>query len=142
MWVKKLYVAEDGAEFSSEQDCQAYEDNLRNAGYRCLEDFIRFYNRVGNPIPYSKVRNTLAYYAKVDFIPDWNNDKIRNAWNDIVPEELADRIDCCGTGWYISDSDDNWDSWENYSAEYSKHNEIINKIVCEGKQGVDKLNPL
>ena len=133
MWVKKSYVAEDGTEFSNEQECQEYEDNLRNEGYRCLEDYIRFYNRVGNPIPYSKLRNSLVYYAKVDFIPDWSIGKVANAWEDIVPEELADRIDCCGTGWYISDGDDNWESWENYSNEYSSCCEIINKIVCEGK---------
>lgn len=133
MWVKKLYIAEDGVEFSSEQECQNYEDNLRNKGYQCLDDYIHFYNRVGNPIPYSKLRNNLVYYAKVDFIPDWNNNQVRQAWEDIVPEELADRIDWCGTGWYISDGDDNWGSWENYSSEYSNHNAIINKIVCEGK---------
>lgn len=133
MWVKKLYIAEDGTEFSNEQTCREYEDNLRNEGYRCLEDYIRFYNRVGNPIPYSKVQHSLVYYAKVYFTPDWTDDKVLRAWEDIVPEELADRIDCCGAGWYISDGDDRWESWENYSAEYSKHNEIINKIVCGGE---------
>ena len=133
MWVKKLYIAEDGTEFSDERACQEYEDNLRNEGYRCLEDYICFYNRVGNPISYSKVRNNLIYYAKVYCTPDWSDDQILRAWEDIVPEELAERIDCCGAGWYISDGDDNWESWENYSAEYSKHCEIINKIVCDGK---------
>lgn len=133
MWVKKLYIAQDGTEFSDEQACREYEDNLRNEGYRCLEDYIRFYNRVGNPIPYSKVCNALVYYAKVYSIPSWSDDQILEAWEDIIPEELTVKIECCGTGWYISDGDDNWESWENYSAEYSKHNEIINKIVCEGK---------
>jgi hypothetical protein len=133
MWVKKLYIAEDGTEFSDERACQEYEDSLRNEGYRCLEGYIRFYNRVGNPIPYSKLRNSLVYYAKVDVIPDWSDDQILRAWEDVVSEELADRIDCWGTGWYISDGDDNWESWESYSAEYSNHCEIINKIVCEGK---------
>lgn len=133
MWVKRLFIAEDGTEFSDERACQEYEDNLRNEGYRCLEGYIRFYNRVGNPIPYSKVRNSFAYYAKVDFIPDWGNKQILRAWEDIVLDELADLIDSCGTGWYVSDGDDHWESWENYSAEYSAHNEIINRIVCEGK---------
>jgi hypothetical protein len=133
MWIKRSYVAEDGTEFSNEQDCQEYEDNLRNKGYQCLEDYIHFYNRVGNLIPYSKLRNNLVYYAKVDFIPNWNDDQVVQAWEDVVPEELADRIDCCGTGWYISDGDDNWDSWESYSEEYSNRNSIINKIVCEGR---------
>ncbi len=133
MWVKRLFVAEDGTEFSDERACQEYEDNLRNEGYRCLEDYIRFYNRVGNPIPYSKVRNSLAYYAKVDFIPDWGNKKILRAWEDIVLDELTDLIDSCGTGWYVSDGDDNWESWDNYSKEYSNRCEIINKILCEGK---------
>ena len=133
MWVKRLYIAEDGTEFSDERACQEYEDNLRNEGYQCLEGYIRFYNRVDNPIPYSKLRNSLVYYAKVDFIPDWTDDQILRAWEDVVSEELADRIDSCGTGWYISDGDDNWESWDNYSNEYSKHCEIINKIVCEGK---------
>lgn len=133
MYIKRLYVAEDGTEFIDERACQEYEDNLRNEGYQCLDDYIHFYNRVGNPIPYSKLRYSLVCYAKVDFIPDWSIDKVMNAWNDIVPEELADRIDCCGTGWYISDGDDNWESWENYSNEYSSRCEIINKIVCEGK---------
>ena len=133
MWVKRLYIAEDGTEFSDERACQEYEDNLRNEGYQCLEGYIRFYNRVDNPIPYSKLRNSLVYYAKVDFIPDWTDDQILRAWEDVVSEELADRIDSCGTDWYISDGDDNWESWDNYSNEYSKHCEIINKIVCEGK---------
>lgn len=133
MYIKRLYIAEDGTEFSNERDCQEYEDNLRNEGYQCLDGYIRFYNRVGNPISYSKVRNNLVYYVKVDYIPNWSDDQVGRAWEDIVPEELADRIDCCGPGWYISDGDDNWDSWENYSAEYSKHCENINKIVCEGK---------
>lgn len=127
MWVKRLYIAEDGTEFSDEQACQEYEDNLRNEGYQCLADYIHFYNRVGNPIPYSKLRNSSVYYAKVDFIPDWSNEKITQAWEDIVWEELADQIDCRGTGWYISDGDDNWESWSNYSADYKHHKEIIDK---------------
>ena len=133
MRIERIYVADDGTKFDHEHECREYEDSLLNEVYRCLEDYIHFYNRVGNPIPHSKLRHSLVYYAKVDFIPDWNIDKIVNAWNDIVPTELADRIDSCGTGWYISDGDDNWDSWENYYAEFSNHNEIINKIVCEGK---------
>ena len=133
MRIKKLYIAEDGTEFSDEQACQEYEDTLRNEDYRCLENYICFYNRVGNPIPYSKVRNSIIYYAKVYVTPDWEDSKVLCAWEDVVPEELIDRIDCCGAGWYISDGADHWESWENYSAEYANHNEIINKIVCEGR---------
>ena len=133
MRIERVYVADDGTKFDHEYECQEYEDNLRNEGYRCLEDYIHFYNRVGNPIALCKLRHTLVYYAKVDFIPDWSNDQVLRAWEDIVPEELSDRIDGCGAGWYISDGDDNWESWENYYAEFFNHNEIINKIVCEGK---------
>ena len=133
MWVKRLYIAEDGTEFSSERACQEYEDNQLNKGYQCLEDYICFYNRVGNPIPYSKVCDALAYYAKITQFPTWNNDEISIAWENIVPEYLTDCADGCGAGWYISDGNGIWQSWENYSAEYSKHCEIINKIVCEGK---------
>lgn len=133
MWIKRLYIAEDGTEFSDERACQEYEDNLRNKEYQCLEAYIQFYNRVGNPIPYSRVPHCLVYYAKVNYIPDWSNEKFLKVWEDIVPEDLTNRIECCGTGWYLSDGDDDWESWDNYSAEYSNHCGIINKIVCEGK---------
>lgn len=133
MQVKKIYIAEDGKEFTSEDACRSYEHNQRLEQYLCLENYIIFYNIAGNPIPYAALSNYCIYYAKVMQLPDWNNCIESRAWEEFVPSELADLIDSYGTGWYISDGDDNWDSWENYSAEYSKRNEIINKIVCEGK---------
>ena len=132
MRIERVYVADDGKKFEHEHECREYEEKLRASNYLCLEDYVLFYNILGNPIPYHKVKDTLIYYAKILQVPAWQDTPERAAWEELVPSELDDKAESYGAGWYISDGDDNWESWENYSAEYSKHCEIINKIVCEG----------
>lgn len=133
MRIERVYVADDGTKFTSEHECQTYELNQRLGQYLCLEDYIIFYNIMGNPIPYTALSNYSIYYAKVMQIPDWNDCPERAAWEELVPSELDDKVESWGPGWYVSDGDDNWESWENYSNEYSNRCATINKIVCEGK---------
>ena len=133
MRIERVYVADDGTKFEYEHECREYEEQMRADSYSCLEDYILFYNILGNPIPYCKIKDTLIYYAKVLRFPDWNDTPEQAAWEELVPSELDDRVESWGTGWYVSDGDDNWESWDSYSAEYSNRCEIINKIVCEGK---------
>ena len=133
MQIKRIYIADDGTEFTSEDECQTYELNQRLGQYLCLEDYIIFYNIMGNPIPYTALSNYSIYYAKVMQIPDRDDSLERRTWEELVPSELDDKVESWGPGWYVSDGDDNWESWENYSNEYSNRCETINKIVCEGK---------
>ena len=74
------------------------------------------------------MQNSSIYYARVLQVPALQDTPERAAWEELVPTELDDKVDESGAGWYISDGDDNWESWKDYSAEYSRHNEIINKI--------------
>lgn len=134
MRIERIYVADDGTRFEHEHECQKYEMEKRTNEYRCLEDYIIFYNIVGNRIPYTSLSGYVVYYAKVIQLPDWQADTPElSAWEALVPSELDDKAESWGPGWYISDGDDNWESWENYSNEYSSRCEIINKIVCEGR---------
>lgn len=135
MWVKKLYIAEDGTEFSDERSCIEYEERQKESGYNCLEDYVVFYDYEGKRLPYSTVHISeySAYYARVINVPEWSNNEEYSAWEKVMPSELDDKICSWGCGWYVSDGDGEWVSWEDMAQEYTQRNAVINKILCGGE---------
>lgn len=111
MYVKKIYIAEDGTEFEHELQCRVHDAKIYKQKYAStLNPFIEFFNKGGKPADFNIREFAYAYVKK---IPDWNEDSaVLDAFDAIAPEGLIKAIQSVDEiGWYISTDDNTWYSW-------------------------------
>ena len=110
MYVRKTYIAEDGKEFKYECECRAYEamlfDNIHSS---TLTPFIAMFDKGGKPISFARMGDT--WYVYVKQLPDWEDEKLMDIWDRVIPGQLTTIIDEYGAGWYFQNDHNEWYSW-------------------------------
>lgn len=133
MTTRTIFVAFDGREFTTEEECRRYEEGCAHA---ILNEFVLGFDDMGTLVPW--VEGTSVMAVKVIKIPadeEFENEAFDDAWNDVLEADLADEIIRFSrkTGWYVRDPfTDGWHYLKDYTEAYKQTEKLIADIMRAG----------
>lgn len=133
MTTRTIFVAFDGREFTTEEECRRYEEGCAHA---ILNEFVLGFDDTGALVPW--VEGTSVMAVKVIKIPadeEFENEAFDDAWNDVLEADLADEIIRFNrrTGWYVRNPlTDGWHYLKDYIEAYKQTEKLIADIMRAG----------
>ncbi len=117
MRIVRKYIAEDGTEFNTEEECRAYE---RGSILHKIADYIQLFDHAKKPITECPFQWWKVGYVWIK--QPWYNipEDIVSAWEEIMDNELDELACDRGEGWYFQDDNDVWYYWSDFEEEFHK----------------------